>query len=145
MCVASLRLVRNAVVAFAALVAVSITSSAARGECGDYVIVGRPLLNPSDVSPELGLKLAFMAVYSHDPASKHRAPTPCHGPQCSRRDPLPTPFGPGGTVTVIVPDLACLAGRVSLPRFAPEQFLNPLDSPIPQRNPVPIEHPPRIL
>ena len=145
MCVASLRLVRNAVVALAGLLAVSVTSSAARGECGDYVIVGRPLLNPSDLSPELRIKFTIQSVYSHNEPTEHRGSIPCHGPGCSRRDPVPAPLGLAAVVTTSISDWAFLAAGIPLLEFGPERFYPLSNSPLPDRHPTPIEHPPRLV
>ena len=145
MCMASLRLVRKAVVALAGLCAVFVTSSAARGECGDYVIVGQPLLNPSNLSPEHRLKLAIQSVYSHNGPTDHRNSTPCHGPSCSRRDPVPVTPAPTAVVTTTTTDWACLVTGVLLREFGPERFSSIPNLQIPDRLPTPIEHPPRAV
>jgi hypothetical protein len=140
---ASLRLFRNAVVAFAAILAACVTSSAVRAECGDYVIVSRALLNPSDVSPEHRLRLAIHSVYSHNGPSDHRGSLPCHGSSCSRRDPVPSPSGPTAVVMPNATDWALLVACMPLLEFGPERFSPVSIASLPVRRSTPIEHPPR--
>lgn len=131
--------------ACAGVVPVFLLHSAARAECGDYVIVGRPLLNPLNASPELRVKLALLSVVSHDSTTGHRGgPVPCHGPGCSRRDPVPAPSGPNAVVSSSVSELANLTARFFLSNFAPERLVSQFDLLIPHPDPDGIEHPPRI-
>jgi hypothetical protein len=142
-CVASLRLIRNAVVAFAALLAVSVTSSAARGECGDYVIVGQPLLNSSNLSLEHRLKFAIQSMYAHNGQTDRHGSMPCHGPSCSRRDRVPTSPAPTAVVMPNPTDWAFLVTCIPLLEFGPERF-SPLSiASLPERRSSPLEHPPR--
>lgn len=144
MFVASLRLIRNAVVAIATILAVLVTSSTARGECGDYVIVGQPLLNPSNFSPQLRIKLAIQSVYSHNGTTDHHGSTPCHGPSCSRRDQGPTSPAPTAVVVPNSTDWAFLVTCIPFLEFGPERFSPFSIASLPERRSTPIEHPPRV-
>ena len=143
MCFLSLRLIRNTVAALATVLAVSVTAASAFAECGDYVIVGRPQFNPSNLSPEHQLKLAIQSVYSHSGPTDHRGSAPCHGPSCSRRDPVPASPAPTTVVMPNATDWALLVTCVPLREFGPKRF-SPLSIvSLPERRSSPIEHPPR--
>jgi hypothetical protein len=144
-CVPSLRLVRIAVVALSGFLAVGVTASEARAECGDYVIVGRPLLNSSNHSAELRLEVAMQSAYSHDEPADHRRSTPCHGPSCSRRDPVPVPSAPTGVVPTTATDWAFLVTGIFASEFEPERFFSHPNLQLPECLPTPIEHPPRAV
>lgn len=141
----SLLLIRLAA-ACSGILAVGLSQSSARAECGDYVIVGRPLLNPLNASPELRVKLALYSVHTADSSKGHLGGhIPCHGPGCSRRDPVPAPSGPSAVVSSSVSELANLTACIHLPSFSPERFLVQFDLLLPQPDPVLIEHPPRSV
>jgi len=145
MCLASLRLIRIAVVAVSGFLAVCVTSLEARAECGDYVIVGRPLLNPSNLSPEHRLWLAIHNVYSRNGPSDHGGSAPCHGPSCSRRDPNPTSPAPTAVVLPNTTDWAFYDARIPLLEFGPELFSPFSIGSLPDLRASPIEHPPRAV
>ena len=144
-CAPSLRLTPTAVVALAALLATSLTSSIVRGECGDYVIVGRPLLNSNELSPALRVQIAIYSAYSHNGLTDHRGSTPCHGPSCSRRDPVPVPSVPTAVVTTNATDWAFLITGMPLREFGFERFRTLPRLQLTERLPTPIERPPRVV
>jgi hypothetical protein len=143
MCVPSLHLVRIAPTALVACLAVLVVPSVVRGECGDYVIVGQPRLDLSELRLELRLKLLLQSAYSHDGPTDHRPSPPCHGPSCSRRDPAPGPSAPTAVVSTNTTDWAVLATGVSSRDMKPDRIFTVPILLLPERLPAPIEDPPR--
>ena len=79
--------------ALAALAWLAATPSMARAECGDYVKIANPLFG--------GLPARHAAAGT--PAnSATKNSTPCHGPNCDRREPMPSP--PAPVVVRLLPD-----------------------------------------
>src|SRR5262245_33187044 len=70
------------------LLCASLRSTITRADCGDYVIVGRPL-TPSSTDWRSRFQLADMNRLSEPVHQSHRQP--CHGPTCHSRDSLPSP------------------------------------------------------
>ena len=141
----ALRLIQLTIAACAGVLAVSFAPSDARAECGDYVIVGRSLLNPSNASPELRLRLALMPNSTSATATDHHGRVPCHGPSCSKREPVPAPSGPHAVLTTGATELAYLTDVFQSPKCDALNFTVLASSLLPRGFPIPIEHPPRTV
>jgi hypothetical protein len=97
----SSRLCILAAAPLAVLVWLGGTSSVARAECGDYVKVANPLVTGSALR-----NAPAKADFGEQPSPNN--PTPCHGPKCSRREPLAPPPSPV-TVTLLADQWALLS------------------------------------
>jgi hypothetical protein len=73
----------------AAVIVCSITHSAAKASCGDYVVTGRPHLLQFGTGHNWPPGLVSAYVGTEQRAPKHPTPRPCLGPVCSNHDSLP--------------------------------------------------------
>jgi hypothetical protein len=144
-CSSSYNLARCTAILFAVTTVFSCTSWQVRAGCGDYVIVGRPILQ--DGSNMLGRRLthAVLPIGSYGQSPTNHDRQPCGGTSCSNRDPVPLPVGSNGMVPVGIPNWALLTSPVSLPEPNLARLMDTPRSLLPERHSSPVEHPPRIL
>lgn len=134
-------LVKLAVIASAVAAVSSAAAPVARAECGDYVVVGRPLAAHQTGSDSRFQFIGLSIRTGHSPMDGQRRP--CMGPNCSERSPA-TPATPA----------MAQSGATQWAYLAPTEapFADEFDSSLypfdlfPSEPPVSsIEHPPRSL
>ena len=118
----------------------SLSPTVVRAECGDYVIISRPLVQPGLTNWRSRFLLPDMNRLGGP--MDHAPKQPCHGPSCHSRDSLPS--APTGASSLTVPQWAYLGFILELSLTGSNRFTDPERDTWSTGRADPIYHPPRL-
>jgi hypothetical protein len=133
--------IRSLALLGASFVCTCISSTIVRGECGDYVIVGRPLVQSDPGSMDWRSRFVLLDIYRTSDPMSHSGRPPCHGLSCQSREPIPA--APSAVAPVSVPHWACLGPSNTSSPPGSSRFVHTETSPLHAGHADPIYHPPR--